>query len=665
LVKLCTKPEASVPLPAKQMLSDLDNLEIRLIAFKTLVPVSTFFKKGHSSVGQAYEAVESRIDSLLGKKAAAKERLGKIIQARNDATAKVYSGTVGLHEYSEDERGQMGLNRKVIELTVNATFVEDWGKLAVKDALERLKLETQLLELGSQLIAGRDDKSVCPLCEQMIDDSVKEHMAERHARLKTKVGESQGKETPQSRIRTALASLTAAVDAFQTLLGRRSTQLLRATAADNAKTISVLFGKEKESAWTVVNAAANKIEPLLTNVTNTKDKVAAAVEQCEEAITSGKIELPQADLLGTSIKDYLDAASAFSSELDGLAPMLVEPARILQQSVDKLAGTGEMTLLISLMEKRSIIERALRIRDLLDSLKELKKHADQAVGEIMKAAIDSELTESVLNWYAKIRTKGDPNVHFSGFEMERTKAGDFKSRRVKVKAESYGVQLASAVSSLSESKLNALGLCVSIASALRSPGPWEFLVLDDPIQSWDDEHEDQFIQVVRALVEERGKQIILLSHKTKWVENVCSGCRTFNGLHYGITGYTQNGPHIHLLKWTGVEQRLKEIETITNDPNASGVRLQQAEEEVRLAACQMAADIAKTKLSRDTSPHNMNRKDVRAILNEAGYPAKLVDRIYASFESTDDAHHTPKDYQPNVQRIRQHLSALQELRKCS
>ena len=247
--------------------------------------------------------------------------------------------------------------------------------------------------------------------------------------------------------------------------------------------------------------------------------------------------------------------------------------------------------------------------------------------------------------------------------MERTKTGDFKSRRVKVGAKSYGVELSSAVSSLSESKLNALGLCMSIATALRAPGPWQFLILDDPIQSWDEEHEVQFIEVLRSLADKENKQVVLLSHRDQWIEQVSLGCRAINGIRYRITGYTREGPHIVSVEWATVDQRLREVQSIVSDPKALPVRLQQAEEEVRIAICQLTGEIAKKKLRRDRSPHSMNSKDVRALLIEAGCPPSLVDRVFATFATTDDAHHTPKDYQPSAERIRQYHGTLLDLKK--
>ena len=59
----------------------------------------------------------------------------------------------------------------------------------------------------------------------------------------------------------------------------------------------------------------------------------------------------------------------------------------------------------------------------------------------------------------------------------------------------------------------------------------------------------------------------------------------------------------------------------------------------------------------------MNSKDVRAILVEAGVTSDLVDRISATFVTADAAHHTPKDYVPNAQRIRQALAAIREVLK--
>lgn len=224
------------------------------------------------------------------------------------------------------------------------------------------------------------------------------------------------------------------------------------------------------------------------------------------------------------------------------------------------------------------------------------------------------------------------------------------------------MDLVSAVSSLSESKLNALGLCVSIATAIRAPGPWGFLVLDDPIQSWDADHETQFIEIVRDLAEKHEKQVILLSHRQDWIERVAAGCRCLNGHRYDILGYTQAGPNIVEVEWETLDKRLREIITIASDTNATAVRLQQAEQEVRIAIGQLAVTVLKKVLGETRSSHNLNGQTVREILNRCSCPPKLVDNIVASFETTDDAHHASPKYQPNAERLRQYHSYLIELK---
>ena len=84
------------------------------------------------------------------------------------------------------------------------------------------------------------------------------------------------------------------------------------------------------------------------------------------------------------------------------------PARLFSQAIDATAGTTELSTLIELLDNKSKIERVLRVRKVLDGLKDLKKHIDQTVGEVMEAAIGQDLTGSVMSWYAKYPDKGRP-----------------------------------------------------------------------------------------------------------------------------------------------------------------------------------------------------------------------------------------------------------------
>lgn len=663
LVNLCTKPESSIPENAQRALSDLRGLEDRLSKFPELQAILKDFKRGPSGMDRAYKKVQARAEKILGRKLKPDELLGAIVTARDELVSKVYSGTVALKTATTPEQERLLLLKDKLDKMLapaSTSFIDTFSKIGARDATDRLKQEAQLLAIGTGILGDQPD--TCPFCGQVLNDELRKHITDRHEALKVKVDAEGGKSDPRNLVIQELSVLKTSLRDYHRLLEDRSRDLLAATNSENERKVQSLFGRDNEASWEIVRSARTTVVPHLEILLKARTSADESLNNCEVALQSNKEDISQAETLCSKIQQYISAADTYNRILDDLDPSLVVPARLLRQSIDTTAGTGELSALVELLEKKERIERVLRVREVLDGLKILKKHIDQTVGEVMEAAIGTELSGSVMNWYTKIKTKGDPDVHFSGFEMERTKAGDFKSRRVKVSAKSYGVELSSAVSSLSESKLNALGLCMSIATALRAPGPWDFLILDDPIQSWDEEHEVQFIDVIRSLIDKEKKQIVLLSHRDQWVDQVSLGCRTINGFRYRITGYTQEGPHIMPLDWAPIDQRLREIQSIVSDPKASPVRLQQAEEEIRIAICQLTAQIAKKNLGRDRSPHNLNGKDVRAILIEAGYASPLVDKIVATFNTTDDAHHAPKNYQPNAERIRQYQGTLLELK---
>ena len=661
ILSLCTKPTASLSPEGQRTLSELASLEARVTSVAELKKVATSLRRGAANISDAYTLIEARADSLLGRIGIAEERLPKLIAARIATTAKVYSGDVALHTYSQAESGQLTSASKTLSTAVGTAFLEDYGRLCVHGTAARLQKEATLLDIGVELIEENPDS--CPLCTQVLDNDLRRVIHERHGSVKAEIERGTAREQSRSRVTRALADVRSELKEHKELSERRTSNLIASMQPENAPKICDLLGGTNAASAEIVRTTAGVASGLLDRLRTAATQVEDAILNCESRIKNNGEGLADAEALAKALQGYLVVANEFVSQTAQLESSLAGPAKLFRQAVDALAGTSEISLLIDLLEKRATIARALLVRDVVEGLKELKKHVEQILAETMEASMSTDLTDAVMKWYGKIRTDGDPDVHFSGFAMDRTKSGDFKSRRLSVKAKSYGVELASAVSSLSESKLNALGLCVSIASAIRSPGPWGFLIIDDPIQSWDDEHETQFINVIRSLVEAENKQVVVLSHKRTWAKQVCQGCRTLNGIHYEMTGYTKGGPNIAVMEWSPIDQRLREAEAIANDTTATSVKLQQGEEEVRLAACQVASQVAKEKLGRATSAHNMNSKDVRAILVEAGVASDLVDRISATFVMADDAHHAPKNYAPNAQRIRQALVSIREVLK--
>jgi energy-coupling factor transporter ATP-binding protein EcfA2 len=114
--------------------------------------------------------------------------------------------------------------------------------------------------------------------------------------------------------------------------------------------------------------------------------------------------------------------------------------------------------------------------------------------------------------------------------------------QIKLHASSFGVRMPAAAN-LSECQLNCLGLSVWIMQATTPGSPFDFIVLDDPVQAMDDDHAEAFLSaMVPHLLDKCGKQVIVLSH----VQNITDRLRTTNmsraHRYYHLDNYMQSGP---------------------------------------------------------------------------------------------------------------------------
>jgi hypothetical protein len=115
---------------------------------------------------------------------------------------------------------------------------------------------------------------------------------------------------------------------------------------------------------------------------------------------------------------------------------------------------------------------------------------------------------------------------------------------LKLHAVSFGTRM-SAAANLSECQLNCLGLAVWLMRANTPGSPFGFVLLDDPVQSMDDDHAEAFIaDIVPHLLDDHGKQVIVLSHTQKIVERLRSLNQHRHCRVYHFEAYDRAGPTI-------------------------------------------------------------------------------------------------------------------------
>jgi len=657
-VSLCTKPEACVTPDAKDLLSKVERLEGRLSKQSTLDGVQKAYKSAVGAFGETYSAIVAESRKWVPEDTEGSAIHPELVRIREDAVGKIFRGHIGLSDYSGGERQANTDDENFFIDCMTGAFVSEYmdllGLATVKHIIDR----ANLFDLGVKLLD--ESRERCPLCGQVLDDRLLAHIRDEHGEISAEKNRSVALETQRTKVEGVVKELKSRLDRYQRRQEQKSSQLL--AQEGSLEKLKTILSSKHEGHFNAVKNTISELTDARYRVQQLYTQAIECVNKVETSITDCKENAVLIETLGKALGRYIAEAREYGLTISEKVAGISAAGEVLKQELDALAGTEEISILIDLIEQRGDIEKSWKIKKIFAGLKELRKYVDQYAANKVLDAISSELTSEVMGWYQEIKTVGDPDVHFDGFDIERTVKGELKARRVQIKAKSYGKELISAVSSLSESKLNALGLCVSLAVNLKGQSPFDFLIIDDPIQSWDAEHEVQFIGVIRKLVE-RGKQVILMSHNKKWIEMVRRGCRTINGWYYEITGYTESGPSIQEICWESWKERLKEVDAIIKDETASSVKLGQAEEEIRLVNGELTCEIYFKKKGVRKESHTLNSTKLRKMLVECGIDTKLVDRITQTFETTDDAHHSPVDYAAHRQRLLQYYGWAHELSK--
>ena len=656
VISLCTKPDACIPTEVDQFLNSVGAIEARLAKHTSLTKINKALEKGVSGLAEAYRLAESECKKRVPLEIKEKNVLPHLLRIREEAIAKIFEGSITLPDFSEAEAQANSEDESFFINSLADPFAQKYTEIIALAAIQHIFDRASFFELGVKLLDKASKR--CPFCGQEISDELIIHVQDVHSGLEN---EKKRNEELRNKHKEVIELLEVSKSRLTTYHNRH---IEKSTAFLSLKSVidklqSILVPKY-ESHFNLVKTSMSEIEGSKEKLEACYGSVVKALSRVDISVKESKEDIELLRVLGDALTEYIASARSYAEAISRRVSDISDADQILRHELDTLAGTEDISVLIEFTEQRLNVERKLEIEKILAGLKSLRKSVDQFVATKVLQAITGEMTSEVMDWYEQIRTTGDPDVHFDGFDIDRTKTGELKARRVSIKARSYGKDLTSAVSSLSESKLNALGLCVSVASNLKGESPFDFLIIDDPIQSWDAEHETQFIGVVRKLVE-RGKQVVLMSHSRGWIERVCQGCRTINGRYYEITGYTESGPHLREISWVNWKDRLKEVDAILKDATASSVTLQQAEEEIRIVVAELTCELYCKVHGMRRRSSDLNSAKTRKMLVECGVDNSLIDRVTMTFQTTDDAHHAPENYEANRQRIREYHSWAHEL----
>ena len=365
-------------------------------------------------------------------------------------------------------------------LTSFNTFVGNWNVYHPeriqfqKDAAKLRKLTVKsLLDAAIKLLADHPTDD-CPLCLQVVSrDQLKAQIAVRLGELKQIQDESTRIETSRRELAEDTNRIVTKLESWAKLASvvegeaHKSSLLLIQDFIDNLK----LFGKG-------LIETASQQTCILDN-----SMLAALPGAIEEIVKIAKSQYAEA--LKTVKDARIEVASKLSIALNAFErhQTLLAESEVLTRQADSMDTiAAEFTA----RQKEGMQNFLQRISQAINEYY-LFMNPDEKVDDIELVCLD------------------DKNGEFSG---------------VAVNFKFHGKPVDSARKYLSESHVNALGLCLFLATARTFNKQSKVLILDDVISSFDKNHRAMFARLLAEKFSDL--QLVVLTHETEWYEYLAS-----------------------------------------------------------------------------------------------------------------------------------------------
>lgn len=381
----------------------------------------------------------------------------------------------------------------------------------------------RFLEMGRDLI----DETTCPFCLE------KTLTAEKRLQIEARIKENERAEMLLSDINSRIEK------------GRQSSEEFFTSISMSLNTFALERIRER------IRRNADYL-----NEINRIDSVEKQIDELNKAVSTVKTKLTA---LIDDAKSISERRTKFDERKTELEIAYVEKSlSIVENGLSKLLDDLQ-SLCASLVSKapslsakeKAELNKAMLFRKMLDHLKDIKyvgiyeNNLDtisdlvDGIEKFEKAKskqLLTDLNEKIKKFYMKL----NPNEKTQFSEISPTKG---KSRRIQIKAISYGKDM-NPVSCFSESHMNCLCLSIYFSQRVLNNPYWDFVILDDPVQSMDEDHAKNLIRIIDEVHIE--KQVIVLSHNAKF-------CQDFTDLFYGqdylfyeFSGDSKEGPKINL-----------------------------------------------------------------------------------------------------------------------
>lgn len=406
---------------------------------------------------------------------------------------------------------------------VSQSMTEVERAIAAVAAAMASTYKTAFLELWKKGLELSPSGDECPMCEE---DTL---TAERRADLVKRLADNAERIQKHEALVLAVNAAKARIAHYQGLVkelgveGIQTAEVEQLTRLFSATPEALPPFLEELEAFTIARKSALEL------VDTTKTFVETCTSQLEipEKVTEVVAESARIkDAIANMAAPTRDAFQRYKGAWDDFEPKL-----------SALISSDEIIARIDAVGKSLGKEAQMRLLDRYEKILEETQALIRVVEGEMQTRQNALLTTrgaEVKALYDRLNRGAD--VVFEGMEPG--------NESMKLNATSFGTRM-SAAANLSECQLNCLGLAMWLMRATTPSSPFGFVLLDDPVQSMDDDHTEAFLaDIVPHLLDDHGKQVIVLSHVKRITDRLreLHSARAFKLYHYD--SYGRGGPTI-------------------------------------------------------------------------------------------------------------------------
>jgi RecF/RecN/SMC N terminal domain len=279
----------------------------------------------------------------------------------------------------------------------------------------------------------------------------------------------------------------------------------------NADAVSLLLESLGESPEVETLRAANSEQVSLDEVRGRARRLADAALAAYEMASRPRGDATALDGMVTelvaAVEEIGQRHAALRTQLDAVNLELTSRFSGLGEPDKKRMAALQMAVLLA--DNGTAVEAAWRLRGYQNQLRLLVAELETAEKTRMASALKI-LSGDIGRYYEELSP--GHHIKISGISVR-----DTKRRQAALAATSHG-KAVNPVTMFSEAEGNCLGLSLYFSQRVdRNPG-WSMIMLDDPVQSMDQGHEEGLINLLARV--SRDRQVIVMTHAPRFANQV-------------------------------------------------------------------------------------------------------------------------------------------------